>query len=83
MTKAITLIDCLKKVQIVLNLTPTSTMILTLPTFKRIMMLYPEEGPVIASERSIREKYRTLKEVGILNNDGRMNMDLFLKWASA
>lgn len=83
MTKAITLIDCLKKVQTVLNLSNASSMVLTLPTFKRVMMLYPEEGPVIASERAVKEKYRTMKEVGIINNDGRLDMDLFLKWAVA
>lgn len=83
MTKAITLIDCLKKVDAVLGVSTASSMVLTLPTFKGIMMLYPEDGPVIASERAVREKYKTMKDIGILNGDGRVNIDLFARWATS
>lgn len=53
---------------------------LNIKMFKRIIMMEPETvGPVIASERNCREKYKTFCELGIVNDTGRINVDLFTK----
>ena len=78
------MIDILKKVDKVYNIQerPTESLMIPLITFKKIMMLYPEDGPVISCERTIKEKYRCLKEFGILNQSGRINYDEFIKWVA-
>ena len=82
MTKSISLTEILKKMDKVYNISKrdTESLMITLVTFKKIMMLYPDEGPVISCERIIKEKYRNLKEFGILNQSGRVNTDEFLRW---
>lgn len=82
MTKSVSLIEILKKIDKVWNISSrnTESLMITLVTFKKIMMLYPDEGPVISCERTIKEKYRNLKEFGILNQSGRVNTDEFLRW---
>ena len=81
-TKPILLTDVLKKIDNVFNISgrTTESLIITPVTFKKIMMLYPDDGIVISSERTIKEKYRCLKEFGFLNPQGRVNTDEFLRW---
>lgn len=84
MTKSISLTEILKKMDKVYNISKrdTESLIIPLVTFKKIMMLYPEDGPVISCERTIKEKYRCMKEFGILNQSGRINFDEFCRWVA-
>lgn len=85
MTKSVSVFEILKKIDLVYNISdcPEISLPLTLPTFKKILMLYPEYGPVISSERTIKEKYKSFKEIGILNPNGRVNYDEFCRWLKA
>lgn len=85
MTKSVTVIEILKKIDKVYEISerPEGRLVLMLPTFKKILMLYPEAGPVISCERTIKEKYKTLKEFGILNQNGSVNYDEFVRWVHA
>lgn len=82
MTKSVSLIEILKKIDNVYEITnhPEFSMVFPYTTFKKILMLYPTSGPVISCERTIKEKYKCLKEFGILNQDGRINYDEFSRW---
>lgn len=84
MTRSISLIEILRKIDRVYEISnkPETRLILSLPTFKKILMLYPEEGPVISCERNIKEKYKALKEFGILNPNGSVNYDEFTRWVT-
>ena len=76
MTRSVTIQDCIKKVDRHFELSLSGNdfgFVLTFITFKKVMMLYPDEGPIISAERTLRERYRTLKEFGLLNESGRIN----------
>lgn len=75
MTKAITITDVVRKINNVLKVSDNNISMLPWTAFKKIMMLYPEDGPVISNERNVKEKYRTLQEFGVLNDSGRINAD--------
>lgn len=71
----------MKKIDSVLRISENKqSVVLTPVTFKKIMMLYPEDGPVISCERTIKERYRCLKEFGILNQTGRVDVDQWVAW---
>lgn len=78
------MIEILKKVDKVYEVSSHPSMSLVFPytTFKKILMLYPADGPVISCERTIKEKYKCLKDFGILNQDGRLNYEEFTRWVS-
>lgn len=48
--------------------------ILSYKTFQRIMMLDEDAEPVITYERTAREKYQLLKDLGFLTDTGVMNL---------
>lgn len=48
--------------------------LLSYKTFQRIMMLDEDTEPVITYERTAREKYQLLKDLGFLNDTGVMNL---------
>lgn len=80
MTKGISIRDAVVKIDKVLGITDgeNTNVSLSMKLFKRIMMVEPETiGPVITSERNCREKYRSFCELGIVNETGRINLDLF------
>lgn len=80
MTKGISIRDAVVKIDKVLRITEgdNQNVLLSMKMFKRIMMVEPESvGPVITSERNCREKYRSFCELGIVNDTGRINVDLF------
>lgn len=80
MTRGISIRDAVVKIDKVLGITDgdNTNVPLTMKMFKRIMMVEPESiGPVIVSERNCREKYKTFCELGIVNETGRINVDLF------
>ena len=80
MTKGISIPDVIKKIDNILLISTGDNLDfpLNLLAFKRLMMIYPEQyGPVITSERSVKEKYRLLQEFGIVNMTGRINVDRF------
>ena len=80
MTKGISIRDAVVKIDKVLRITEgdNQNVPLSIKMFKRIMMVEPESvGPVITSERNCREKYRSFCELGIVNDTGRINVDLF------
>ena len=80
MTKGISIRDAVVKIDKVLRITEgdNQNVPLSMKMFKRIMMVEPESvGPVITSERNCREKYRSFCELGIVNDTGRINVDLF------
>ena len=80
MTKGISIRDAVVKIDKVLRITEgdNQNVPLSMKMFKRIMMVEPESvGPVITSERNCREKYRSFCELGIVNDTGRINIDLF------
>ena len=79
MTKGVTIHEIVKKLDNVLEVTANKYegYPLTKVSFKKIMMLYPEDGPVMTSERSINQKYLDLKEFGILSSTGRIDLDQF------
>ena len=79
MTKGVTIHEIVKKLDNVLGLTDNryEGYPLTKVSFKKIMMLYPEDGPVMTSERSINQKYLDLKEFGIISSAGRVDLDQF------
>lgn len=82
MTKGISIRDAVVKIDKVLGITEgqNTNVPLNIKMFKRIMMVEPETvGPVITSERNCREKYKTFCELGIVNDTGRINVDLFTK----
>lgn len=85
MTRAITLIDCLKKIDKVYNISnrPEDRVMLPLITFRKIMQLYPEDGPIISNERNLREKYKAMRDFGIINQVGVIYRDEFLRWVGA
>lgn len=80
MTKGISIPDVIKKIDNILLISAGDNLDypLNLLAFKRLMMIYPEQyGPVITSERNVKEKYRLLQEFGIVNMTGRINVDRF------
>lgn len=80
MTKGISIPDVIKKIDNILLISAGDNLDypLNLLAFKRLMMIYPEQyGPVITSERNVKEKYRLLQEFGIINMTGRINVDRF------
>lgn len=80
MTKGISIPDVIKKIDniLLISLGENLDYPLNLLAFKRLMMIYPEQyGPVITSERNVKEKYRLLQEFGIVNMTGRINVDRF------
>lgn len=80
MTKGIGIPDVIKKIDNILLISAGDNhdYPLNLPAFKRFMMIYSEQyGPVITSERNVKEKYRLLQEFGIVNMTGRINVDRF------
>ena len=80
MTKGISIPDVIKKIDSILLISMGENLDypLNLLAFKRLMMIYPEQyGPVITSERNVKEKYRLLQEFGIVNMTGRINVDRF------
>lgn len=80
MTKGISIPDAIKKIDNILLISAGDNLDfpLNLLAFKRFMMIYPEQyGPVITSERNVKEKYRLLQEFGIVNMTGRINVDRF------
>ncbi len=82
MTKGISIRDAVVKIDKVLGITAgnNTNVSLNMRMFKRIMMVEPDSvGPVITSERNCREKYRSFCELGIVNDTGRINVDLFTK----
>lgn len=82
MTKGISIRDAVLKIDKVLGITEgdNQNIPLNMKMFKRIMMIEPDSvGPVIISERNCREKYRSFCELGIVNDTGRINIDLFTK----
>lgn len=80
MTKGISVRDAVRKIDNVLliSLGDNAEYPLNLKAFKKIMMVEPE-APIITSERTCRERYRTFQELGIVNDTGRINIDLFTK----
>lgn len=44
--------------------------------FRRAFMVLPE-WPTFTSERTVKEKYRLLQDLGILNDSGRINYEEF------
>lgn len=80
MTKGISIPDVIKKIDniLLISLGENLDYPLNLLAFKRLMMIYSEQyGPVITSERNVKEKYRLLQEFGIVNMTGRINVDRF------
>ena len=80
MTKGISISEVIKKIDNILLISAGDNLDfpLNLPAFKRLMMIYPAQyGPVITSERNVKEKYRLLQEFGIVNMTGRINVDRF------
>lgn len=80
MTKGISVRDAVRKIDNVLliSLGDNTEYPLNLKAFKKIMMVEPE-APIITSERTCRERYRTFQELGIVNDTGRINIELYMK----
>lgn len=80
MTKGISVRDAVKKIDdiLLISIGDNTEFPLNLRAFKRIMMVEPD-GPIITSERTCRERYRTFQELGIVNDTGRINIELFMK----
>jgi hypothetical protein len=80
MTKGISVRDAVNKIDNVLLISvgENTDYPLSLKAFKKIMMVEPE-APIITSERTCRERYRTFQELGIVNDTGRINVELFTK----
>lgn len=78
MTRGVTIQEILHKINGMYNLDQCdANLVLSLTTFKRIMMLYPDAGPVMCSDRIVKEKYRDLKDFGILDESGRIQLEAF------
>lgn len=74
--KRVTLQDLLKKLDVSLGLSANSKQMEYLPykLFRKVLMVYPE-WPTFTSERTVKEKYKLLQELGILNDSGRINYE--------
>lgn len=52
-----------------------ASVIVTYKRFRQIMMLNEDVEPVITYERTAREKYQLLKDLGFINDSGRVYID--------
>lgn len=68
--------DLLKKLDISLGLSANNKQMEYLPykLFRKVLMVYPE-WPTFTAERTVKEKYKLLQELGILNDTGRINYE--------
>lgn len=52
-----------------------ASVIVTYKRFRQIMMLNEDIEPVITYERTAQEKYRLLKDLGFINDSGRVYIE--------
>lgn len=76
--KRVTLKDILGKLDSNLCLLANNKQMEYLPykLFRRVLMVFPE-WPTFTSERTVKEKYRLLKDLDIINDSGRINYEEF------
>ena len=57
------------------DLSPGASVIITYRRFRQVMMLNEDVEPVITYERTAQEKYCLLKDLGFINDSGRVYVE--------